>query len=116
MLDTPSASPCLPLWGRWQPEGLTERKKTLSPAHRPPASPYGEGMRLRRKMHFFTSSHHETAGGDARIAPQQKLTFSENLRKIRNISQRADVGIGPYKKVFQNSEVTAKAATSFYYR
>ena len=24
----------------------------------------------------------------------------ENFRQIRNISQRADVGIGPYEKVF----------------
>ena len=40
----------------------------------------------------------EIVGGDAHIAPAVKVHFMEKLRRIRDISERADVGIGPYDK------------------
>ena len=35
-------------------------------------------------------------GADAHIGPQGRLNYRTRLRRIRNKSARADVGIGPY--------------------
>jgi len=35
-------------------------------------------------------------GADAHIGPQKKPAFPADFLRIRNIFERADVGIGPY--------------------
>ncbi len=46
------------------------------------------------------SQIYEIVGGDAHIAPAAKPAENRNLRRIRNMFERADVGIGPYGQVF----------------
>ena len=39
----------------------------------------------------------QIVGGDAHIAPQKTAAVFWDFRRIRNICERADVGIGPYQ-------------------
>lgn len=42
-------------------------------------------------------------GGDAYIAPLLNPVFSDGFRRNRNVLQRADVGIGPYRHLFRHN-------------
>ena len=46
----------------------------------------------------------QIVGGDAYIAPAVKCYLIRHFRQIRNILQRADVGIGPYRQIFRQAE------------
>ena len=49
--------------------------------------------------------NYRIVGGDAHIAPQQKLPILEIFWRIRNIVRWADVGIGPYDRFLDSLAV-----------
>ena len=55
----------------------------------------------------------EPVGGDAHIAPREKLAILPVFLQICNIFGRADVGIGPYDNFFDMLRAARRAAITF---